>query len=222
MKKQSFFDFTSIEDGKFNLQIIDAIYSCTDFILVLSPKAMKKCTRKSDWVALEIRTAIKYNKHIIPINIDNKFRGFPKRLPKDLDRLKYEQQLEFQMRTYFSASVEKLGKRLNSIPSVDKEMTPLATSLDNEQRIMLSVEDAINKAIGNIKNKDLQYKVRTNKKCMLFLDDEEYCSIESGSLVKIPLARGQYLISFKEEGAVKPFYEKRLNIQQDTFDDLHF
>lgn len=220
--KAVFFDFTSIEDGKFNLQIIDAIYSCTDFILVLSPKAMKKCTRKSDWVALEIRTAIKYNKHIIPINIDNKFRGFPKRLPKDLDKLKYEQQLEFQMGTYFSASVEKLGKRLNSISSVDKEMTPLATSLDNEQRIMLSVEDAINKAIGNIKNKDLQYKVRTNKKCMLFLDDEEYCSIESGSLVKIPLARGQYLISFREEGAVKPFYEKRLNIQQDTFDDLHF
>lgn len=220
--KAVFFDFTSLEDGKFNLQIIDAIYSCTDFILVLSPKSMKRCSKKSDWVALEIRTAIKYNKHIIPIDVDKKFPGWPKRFPKDLDKLKYEQQLEFQMGTYFSASLDKLIKRLNSIPTVEKEMTPLATPLDYEQRIMFSVEDAINKAVGNIKKMELQYKVRTNKKCVLFLDDEEYCKIESGSLVKIPLERGQYLIAFREEGMDKPFYEKRLEILQDTFDDLRF
>jgi hypothetical protein len=36
-----FFDYTSIQDGKFNIKIIDAISSCKDFILVLSPKSMK-------------------------------------------------------------------------------------------------------------------------------------------------------------------------------------
>ncbi len=220
--KAVFFDFTSIDDGKFNLQIIDAIYSCTDFILVLSPKAMKRCTKRSDWVALEIRTAIKYNKHIVPINIDNKFLGFPKRFPKDLDKLKYEQQLEFQMGTYFSASVEKLTKRLNSIPSVQKETTHRQASLDYEQRIMSSIEGLINKAIANVDKKEFMYKVRTNKKCVLFIDGDERCVIESGSLLKIPLKRGQYLISIREEGADRPSYERNLDIQHDIFDDLCF
>ncbi len=219
--KTVFFDFTSIEDGKFNLQIIDAIYSCTDFILVLSPKAMKRCTKRSDWVALEIRTAIKYNKHIVPINIDNKFRGFPKRFPKDLDKLKYEQQLEFQMGTYFSASVEKLIKRLNSIPSVNIETTSPKTPCDYEQIIRTSVENLINKAVDNVCKKAIIYKIRTNKRCILFIDDVEYCSIDSGSLLKIPLERGQYLISFREEGTNRLLYDKKLDVQNDTFDDLN-
>lgn len=218
--KAVFFDFTSIEDGKFNLQIIDAIYSCTDFILVLSPKAMKKCTRKSDWVALEIRTAIKYNKHIVPINIDNKFRGFPKRFPKDLDKLKDEQQLEFQMGTYFVASVEKLTKRLNSIPSEQIETTLPQIPLNYEQRIMSSIEGLINKAITDVGKKEFMYKVRTNKRCVLFIDEDERCVIESGSLLKIPLERGQYLISFREEGTDILLYEKKLDMLNDTFDDL--
>lgn len=218
--KAVFFDFTSIEDGKFNLQIIDAIYSCTDFILVLSPKAMKKCTKKSDWVALEIRTAIKYNKHIVPINIDNKFRGFPKRFPKDLDKLKYEQQLEFQMGTYFSASVEKLTKRLNSIPSVQTETILPQTSPDYEQIMMSSIEGLINKAIANVDKKEFLYKVRTNKKCVLFIDEVEYCVVEPDSLLKIPLKRGQYLISIRDEGTEELLYEKKLDLLNDTFDNL--
>lgn len=219
--KSVFFDFTSIEDGKFNLQIIDAIYSCTDFILVLSPKVMKKCTKRSDWVALEIRTAIKYNKHIVPINIDNKFSGFPKRFPKDLGKLKYEQQLEFQMGTYFSASVEKLIKRLNSIPSVNTETAAPQMPCDYEQIILTSMESLINKAVANVGKKDFIYKIRTNKRCILFIDEVERCGIDSGSLMKISLERGQYLISFREEGTNRLLFEKKLDVQNDTFDDLN-
>lgn len=216
-----FFDFTSIEDGRFNLQIIDAIYSCTDFILVLSPKAMKRCSKRSDWVAFEIRTAIKYNKHIIPINIDNQFQGWPKRFPKDLDKLKYEQQLEFQMGSYFSASLEKLTKRLNSIPSVKKDSVSSNIPLDYEQRIISSIEETIAKIVKE-STMELYYKVRTNKECVLFVDDVKCCDIIPNSLLKIPLKKGQYLISFREERTDKPLYEKKLDIQHDIFDDLKF
>ena len=141
---------------------------------------MKKCAKRSDWVALEIRTAIKYNKHIVPINIDNKFSGFPKRFPKDLDKLKYEQQLEFQMGTYFSASVEKLIKRLNSIPSVNTETAAPQMPCDYEQIILTSMESLINKAVANVGKKDFIYKIRTNKRCILFIDEVERCGIDSG------------------------------------------
>ena len=221
-KKEVFFDYTSIEDGEFNLQIIDAIYSCADFILVLSPKAMKNCTRRLDWVALEIRTAIKYNKHIIPINIDNKFRGFPKRFPKDLDKLKFKQQLEFQLGHYYDASVKELIKRLYTVPSVQIGTTPPQIPHDYEQKIMTLMENLVNKTIANVGKKEFMYKVRTNKKCVLFIDEVERCVIESGSLLKIPLERGQYLISFREEVTDRPLHERHLDIQQDTFDDFHF
>ena len=56
--KQIFFDYDSIQKGDFTKRIIDAIYSCTDFILVLSPKSMKRCTKDGDPVANEIRTAV--------------------------------------------------------------------------------------------------------------------------------------------------------------------
>lgn len=221
--KAVFFDFTSIEDGRFNLQIIDAIYSCTDFILVLSPKAMRKCTKRSDWVALEIRTAIKYNKHIVPINIDNKFLGFPKRFPKNLDKLKYEQQLEFQMGTYFSASLEKLIKRLNSMPSTHIDAVPSSQGpFDYNQSIKSIIEDTFNNVFASDIRNEFLYKVRTNKKCVLLIDEVEHSIIESGLLFKIPLKRGQYLISFREEGAVKPFYEKKVDLSNDIFDDLVF
>ena len=44
--KDIFFDYDSIQKGEFTNRIIDAIYSCTDFILVLSPKSMKRCVKK--------------------------------------------------------------------------------------------------------------------------------------------------------------------------------
>lgn len=219
-----FFDFTSLEDKKFNLQILDAIYSCNDFILVLSPKSMKKCSRKTDWVALEIRTAIKYNKHIIPINIDNKFFGWPKRFPKDLDELKYEQQLDFQMGTYFGASLEKLLKRLTTKPTSQVATTQTVDChTELEQKILLLISDTINKVLeGNFSHQNYFYKVRTNKKCTLFLDDVECCRLEPNTLIKVPLERGQYLVSFKLEGANDPVLEKKLSIEYDIFDDFCF
>lgn len=215
-----FFDFTSLEDEKFNLQILDAIYSCNDFLLVLSPKSMKRCSRKTDWVALEIRTAIKYKKHIIPLNIDNKFHGWPRRFPKDLDELKYEQQLDYQMGTYFGASLDRLLKRMITKPSSRESSQATDSTADFEQRILSSVSDTINKALeGNLSQRKLLYKIRTNKKCVLFIDAVENCTIEPNTLVKISLDRGQYLISFLEETG-EPLLEKKLDIECDMFDDL--
>lgn len=83
-----FFDYNSLRDGVFNTQILDVIYSCKDFVLVISPLALKNCGREGDWVAREIRTAIKYNKKIIPIVIEDTFQGWPDDFPNDLSSIK--------------------------------------------------------------------------------------------------------------------------------------
>ena len=66
-----FYDYDSLKDGKFNLKIIDAIYSCDDFVLVMTPRIFENCTDENNWIMLEIRTAIKYNKHIIPVFVED-------------------------------------------------------------------------------------------------------------------------------------------------------
>ena len=105
-----FFDYNSIRDGFFDTQILDAIYSCKDFLLLLTPESMDRCANEGDWVAREIRTALKYNCKIIPMAVQSNF-PWPSNFPKDLCKIKNIQQL---VNEYFEDSIERLSKRLET------------------------------------------------------------------------------------------------------------
>ena len=173
-----FFDYNSLRDGVFNTQILDAIYSCKDFVLVISPLALKNCAREGDWVAREIRTAIKYQKKIIPIVIEDTFQGWPADFPNDLSSIKDIQFHKLLTDEYFEDSIDKLTKRLSTIVSNNQE--------DDVQFRDLQVEDSINK-------KTVLYKIKVDKRCRLLIDDEEIQIIESSQLVKLPLPVGEYI-----------------------------
>ena len=173
-----FFDYNSLRDGVFNTQILDAIYSCKDFVLVISPLALKNCAREGDWVAREIRAAIKYQKKIIPIVIEDTFQGWPADFPNDLSSIKDIQFHKLLTDEYFEDSIDKLTKRLSTIVSNNQE--------DDVQFRDLQVEDSINK-------KTVLYKIKVDKRCRLLIDDEEIQIIESSQLVKLPLPVGEYI-----------------------------
>lgn len=173
-----FFDYNSLRDGVFNTQILDAIYSCKDFILVISPLALKNCGREGDWVAREIRTAIKYHKKIIPIVIEDTFQGWPADFPEDLSSIKDIHFHKLMTDEYFEDSIDKLTNRLSTIASNDNE--------DNVQLRDLQVENSINK-------KTVLYKIKVDRRCRLLIDDEEILIIESSQLVKLPLPAGEYI-----------------------------
>lgn len=118
--KHIFFDYDSIQKGEFNKRIIDAIYSCTDFILVLSPKSMKRCTKNGDPVANEIRTAIKYKKNIIPVTIDGKEVKWPRAFPNDLKFIRGLQFHDHKSDSYFDHSIDELCEKLTYNKSDDK------------------------------------------------------------------------------------------------------
>lgn len=118
--KNIFFDYDSIQKGEFNKRIIDAIYSCKNFILVLSPKSMKRCTKNGDPVANEIRTAVKYQKNIIPVTIDGKEVKWPRAFPDDLKFIKGLQFHDHKPDSYFEHSIDELCKKLTCKKSDDK------------------------------------------------------------------------------------------------------
>lgn len=159
-----FFDFSSLKDGVFNTEIYDAIFSCKDFILVLTPLALKKCSEEGDWVAKEIRYAIKYNRKIIPVVIGDTFNGWPKDFPEDMNCVKDIHQHKLVDDEYFDDSISKLVSRLSA--TVNKTTTK-------------GVDGPF-------------YKIKANKKSRLFIDDEEVAILEPSKLTKLPLSKGHY------------------------------
>lgn len=81
-----FLDFDELNDGHFEKYIIQAIDSSSVFMLILSPNALDLCIDEDDWVRKEIEYAIKKDCHIVPINPDQKFNGYPNVLPETIQK----------------------------------------------------------------------------------------------------------------------------------------
>ena len=192
-----FFDYNSIRDGVFNTQILDAIYSCNDFILVISPLALKNCSRKGDWVTKEIREALKYNKKIIPIVIEDTFKDWPTDFPDDLSPIKSIQFHKLLTDEYFEESIEKLTKRLDT------------TASNN----FASLQEL--RSIEPVKKEIVYYKVKVNKNCRVYIDDEEIQLISANRLSKIPLPKGEYIRKVVDVKYNQVFDEATLVLHQD-------
>ena len=185
-----FFDYTSLRDGVFNTQIIDAIYSCKDFILLISPLALKNCGKEGDWVAKEIRTALKYDKHIIPVVIEDTFIGWPNDFPKDLYAIKDIQFHKLMTDEYFEDSIVKLKTRLTTIESDTSNISLYPT-------IQASIPHS---------QESVFYKVKVDRKCRLIIDDEEILVLEAKKLTKVPLPKGEYIrkvVDIEDDGNYK-------------------
>lgn len=79
-----FLDYDELTDGIFSEKIKTAIKDAPVFMLVLSKGSMERCANDGDWVRQEITLAIEQKKHIIPINPDKGFDGFPQEMPERL------------------------------------------------------------------------------------------------------------------------------------------
>ncbi|MBO7197087.1 MAG: TIR domain-containing protein [Clostridia bacterium] len=110
-----FYDYDSINNGRFDTRIFAAIEDCTDFIVVLSEDALDNCVNQDDWVRWEIRHALKYNKNIVPVMVPE-FK-FPDNLPGDIADVAKFQGVKFVM-DYFDSVMSSITSRLISQPAV--------------------------------------------------------------------------------------------------------
>lgn len=79
-----FLDYDELTDGVFSDKIRAAIKEAPVFMLVLSKGSMQRCANDGDWVREEITLAVDQQKHIVPVNPDNGFDGFPDGMPERL------------------------------------------------------------------------------------------------------------------------------------------
>ena len=114
-----FFDVESLRSGNFNTELYSVIDKCTDFILVLSPDALDRCSDEKDWVRREVEYALSKNKNIVPILL----RGFSFDcdLPDSMKILPQMNGIEASSE-FFDAFIEKLQKFLKSKRSPIKSL----------------------------------------------------------------------------------------------------
>lgn len=103
-----FFDYDSLQDGKFNEEIYSAIENCDVFIATYSRGSLDRCKNSGDWVRVEIEHALKHGKKVIPLAPTEVYYGwsFPRDLPSSLATLPNIQTTEIHTGKYFDDSVD--------------------------------------------------------------------------------------------------------------------
>jgi hypothetical protein len=103
-----FMDIEDLKSGKFNEALLAKIDEATDFIAILTPGCLDRCTSNDDWVRLEIAHAIKSGKNLVPLI----GRGFQMpastALPTDISTLPLYNALA-PVHELFDASIDRLS-----------------------------------------------------------------------------------------------------------------
>jgi hypothetical protein len=104
------FDIDTLESGNFDHELEKRIKKCKDFILVLSPGIFdcfseEDYNPKDDWVRIEIACALKANKNIVPLVLED--FAYPRRLPNDIKDITRKNSIDLSPK-HFEAAYEKM------------------------------------------------------------------------------------------------------------------
>ena len=108
------FDIDTLRNGDFDMQLLERIEQCKDFILIVDEHAFDRTLDpgfdpKKDWLRCELAHALKHNKNIIPVFLYG-VDGFPENLPDDIVGIVKKNGPEYN-KYYFDEFYKKLKKR---------------------------------------------------------------------------------------------------------------
>lgn len=112
-----FFDVEQMKGGsQFNVQLLDRIAECRDFILVLPPGGLDRCDNEDDWVRQEIEQALRCQKPIIPIMLRDFTWPEAADLPPSIRNVRNWQAITAGSFETFPDIMSRLGSYLKSTP----------------------------------------------------------------------------------------------------------
>ncbi len=105
------FDIDTLRNGDFDIQLLERIDQCKDFVLIVNQHAFDRTLDPSfdpnkDWMRCELAYALKKQKNIVPIFLAG-VKGFPESLPSDVACVTKKNGPEYN-RYYFNDFYEKL------------------------------------------------------------------------------------------------------------------
>lgn len=167
---QVFLDFDELNDGVFDRRIMEAIDASPIFIVLLSPHALDRCVNADDWVRREIEYALSTDRHVVPIDPDRSFSGFPPGISEVLKSgLGQHQFSEIMFGQLFKESIDKM---------VHNRIEPLLQQ--------------VGRAAPRDARPRYRLKLRSNADCRICIDGEEHAEIKAGKMAFISLEPGEY------------------------------
>lgn len=111
-----FMDLSEIHKGYFDVQILDAIERCKNFLLILSPGAIGRCVDGEDWLRREIVAATKAGKNIIPVWLKDFVwpKELNQQLPQEVSGLENQDGV-IESQSYFDSMLLRIVERLDGI-----------------------------------------------------------------------------------------------------------
>ena len=162
-----FLDYNSIEGGLFEQKIKVAIEDAPVFVMVMTPDYFSRCNQEGDWVRKEIELALKYEKTIIPISIDNIVDKVPTDLDEDFRaKVGAHNFAIVYTNSIFDVSFEKMLK-------------------ERIQKVSGIIQNARNKA---------KVKVMADVDCDLIRAGELIATLQAGEENLIYISGGQYTV----------------------------
>lgn len=167
-----FLDYDGLKDGRFDNRIMQAIDGARIFIFILSPGALERCKDEEDWVRKEILYAIEHERHIIPINFDNLFDGFPSQIPEKIrEALGQHQFSKIDSESLLEASMDKL---------IGERIAPVVAP----------------RSYGRQPGGTAEIMIISDVECEVKLFGKPLCHILADSPTPLHLKKGNYLLEF--------------------------
>ncbi len=111
LKKRGHLSFLDVDDlgpKQFGERLLREIESVPNFVVVLSPGSMDRCTDHDDWLRREISHAITTHRNIIPLMVDEFQYPPKKKIPDELEELLHHNGVNYS-HEYFAATFDKLS-----------------------------------------------------------------------------------------------------------------
>ena len=209
-----FLDVESLRSGKFNTQLFSVIEECQDFLLVLSEKALDRCSDPKDWVRLEIEHALKSRKNIVPVL----GRGFvfPSNLPF-VDDIEYYQGVSANSE-YFDASIDKIESFLVSVP----KKTTIKTNgffelLYNVYQNMITYREDVRKGDVQRINEESKNLQDSMQRIYLFYELNQFSNVENASKAKQIVNLYNLFVDYYGKFISFPMGESRMSVSAQQF-----
>ena len=192
----AFLDFDELKDGRFDKRIMNAIDAAPVFMFILSDHALDRCVDENDWVRKEIEYAMATERHIIPINPDKSFSGFPDYVPKNLkDGLGLHQFSQLLLDDLFNQTMDKL---------VTERLEPV---LGKRNRYQMSTTGAT-------------IHMNTDANCEVYRYGKHECNVVTGEDKIVYLKKGKHKFEFISIDNEKAKYSMVFTVEDIDMEDL--
>ena len=191
-----FLDYDELKDGVFDKRIMDAIEQAPIFVFMLSAHSLDRCVNDDDWVRKEIEFAVSKNRHIVPVNPNKEFDGFPDDVPKQVKQsLGQHQFSHIDFEQLFKVSVREM---------IEHRIQPILSQITTER---------------TQSNRGALIRIETDLDCNILRFGKQIGTALCGEVAEIRLPKGKHKLSFVGMECDSDRYDQLLTILDLEFED---